>query len=245
MHLRVCELTKRYGRRRALDNVSLDIAPGQIVAVLGLNGAGKSTLLNCFAGLTAPDSGQVLFDGIELNREDLAMRRRFYHLPDFPLLFDHGPVLRNLSIILRLYEADGPGTEDKVLALLEEFDVLPLAFAPAGILSRGQRYKVALVALLAVDPEIWFFDEPLASGMDPLGLSAFRRHARSAAERGRTIIYSTQLVEAAEKLCHRAIILHDGRVQGFDTLERLSPTEESGGSNLGELFVRLRDDSQA
>ena len=214
MHIKTEGLTRRYGRP-ALDGVSLDIAPGQIVALLGLNGAGKSTLLRCLAGMTAPSKGDVYYDGQPLRREDLATRRRLFFLPDFPLVLMKQSVLQNIAVALRLYEADVAGAEDRVLALLEEFDMIAFAKEPPHQLSRGQAYKVALICLLAMDPEVWLCDEPLASGMDPLGLAAYRRHVRGAAARGRTIIYSTQdLAVGAGVLGSRD---HPGRreTQGF------------------------------
>src|SRR4051812_20900250 len=105
MHIKTEGLTRRY-RRPALDEVSLEIEPGQIVALLGLNGAGKSTLLRCLAGLTAPTRGEVYYDGQPLRREDLATRRRYFFLPDVPLLVGNFTVLRNLASMLHLYEMD-------------------------------------------------------------------------------------------------------------------------------------------
>src|SRR3954470_3528102 len=154
MDLEFRKVTKRYGGQVALDEVSLRLEPGQIVALLGLNGAGKSTLLRCASGLVAPESGEILYDGRALAREDLATRRRFLFMPDTPILFPTETVVRNLAIMLRLYEADGPGAEERVLSLLEEFDLLPVAKARVGEISRGEAYKVGLVALFAVDPEI-------------------------------------------------------------------------------------------
>ncbi len=236
MHLEIRELVKRFERHRALDGVSVQIEAGQIVAVLGLNGAGKSSLLRCCAGLLSPDSGSVYYDGVELTRDDLPMRRRFLFFGDQPALFRDQSILRNIAIVLRLYDRDGVEAEDRVIALLEEFDLLPLARCPLSVLSRGQAYKAALVALLAADPEIWLLDEPFASGMDSLGLAAFRRHAREAVGRGRTILYSTQLLDLAERLSDRVLILHDGRLRAFDTVERLTQN-----GDLTDLFRAMRD----
>jgi ABC-type multidrug transport system ATPase subunit len=243
MHLKLDHATKRYGGQEALVDVSVEIEPGQIVAVIGLNGAGKSTLLRCLSGLSGFSSGSAKYDGRELSREDLALRRRIFFLPDFPLLFPRESVVRNLSRILRLYEADDAGSEERVLALMEELDLLPLAKHELALLSRGQIFKVALTALVAVDPELWLCDEPFASGMDALGLASFRRHARAAAARGRTILYSTQILELAERFSDRALVLHDARLFGFDALEKLT---EAGGAapeagSAAALFQRLRE----
>jgi ABC-type multidrug transport system ATPase subunit len=243
MHLTLEHATKRYGGQEALVDVSVEIEPGQIVAVIGLNGAGKSTLLRCLSGLSGFTSGSAFYDGRELSREDLELRRRLFYLPDFPVLFDRESVLRNLSRILRLYEADEAGREKRVLALMEELDLLALAQHPVGRLSRGQRFKVALTALIAVDPGLWLCDEPFASGMDPLGLAAFRQHARAAAARGRTILYSTQILELAERFSDRALVLHEARLHGFDTLAALTAADgpEPAPGSAAALLRRLRE----
>ncbi len=239
MKVAIRNVTKRYGKTRALDNVTLEFEPGEIVSVLGPNGAGKTTLLRCLAGIVGPDEGAVYYDEREFRRNDLATRKRFFFLPDFPFLFWGQPVLRNIGIILRIYEADGPGTEDRVFGLMREFDLLTLANSPVERLSRGQAYKTALAGLIAVDPEVWLLDEPMASGMDPLGQSVFRRMAREAAARGHTVIYSTQVLEVAERFSDRVCVLHQGKVRAFDKLENLRAAAADKQNALEELFIKL------
>jgi ABC-type multidrug transport system ATPase subunit len=108
-------------------------------------------------------------------------------------------------------------------------------------LSRGQAYQAGLVALLAVDREIWLLDEPFASGMDPHGIDAFKRHARSAAARGRTIIYSTQLLDVAERFSDRVCVIHKGGIRAFDTLDRLRERASDKDNVLEEMFRQLRE----
>jgi ABC-type multidrug transport system ATPase subunit len=231
---------KAYGSVRALDHVSLQIEPGQIVSLLGLNGAGKTTLIRCLAGIAAPDKGGVYFDDQEYHRDRLDLRRRIHLLPDFPFHFWEQTIVRNIAIVLRLFEADGPGVEQHVLQLLREFDLLPIALKPVVTLSRGQSYKAGLVALIAADREVWLLDEPFASGMDPHGIDMFKRLARAAAERGRTIIYSTQLLDIAERFSDRVCVIHKGEVRAFDTLEGLRARAEDKNNVLTELFRQLR-----
>ncbi len=241
MKIELRSVVKRFGRICALDRVSLDIVPGQVVALLGPNGAGKTTLLRCLAGIAAPDEGEVYFDDEALRRDRLDLRRRFLFVPEYPFLFWEQTVVRNIGITLRLFEADAPGVEDRVVDLLKEFDLLPLAERPVHLLSRGQAYKTGLVALLAVNPEVWLLDEPLASGMDPHGLQAFRKHARTAAAAGRTILYSTQILEAAERFSDRVCVLHQGEVRAFDTLAGLRERAGDPANVLEGLFQSLRD----
>ena len=241
MRIELRALVKSYRSVRALDHVSLQIEPGQILSLLGPNGAGKTTLLRCLAGIAAPDRGGVYLDEREFRRDQMDLRRRMHLLPDFPFHFWEQSVLRNIAIVLRIFEADGAGVEDRVLELLRDFDLLPLALRPVGSLSRGQAYKAALVALVAADREVWLLDEPFSSGMDPHGIDAFKRHARAAANRGRTILYSTQLLDVAERFSDRVCVIHKGAIHAFDTLERLRERASDKSNVLAEMFRQLRE----
>lgn len=241
MRIEFRSVVKAYRSVRALDRVSLEIEPGQIISLLGPNGAGKTTLIRCIVGIAAPDKGAVYLDDQEFHRDRMDLRRRMHLLPDFPLLFWDQSVIRNIAIVLRLFEADGAGAEKKVLELLRDFDLLPLALRPVNSLSRGQAYKSGLVAMLAADPEVWLLDEPFASGMDPHGIDAFKRHARAAAGRGRTILYSTQLLDVAERFSDRVCVIHKGEVRAFDTLEHLREQSRDKDNVLEELFRQLRE----
>lgn len=244
MKIELRSVVKSYGSVRALDRVSLEIEPGQIVSILGPNGAGKTTLLRCLSGLAAPDKGGVFFDDQEFVRDRTDLRRRMHLMPDFPFHFWEHSVIRNIAIVLKLYGADGPGAEERVLELLKEFDMLALAFKPVGLLSRGQSYKAALVSMIAADSEVWLMDEPFASGMDPHGIDAFKRHARSATKRGRTILYSTQLLDVAERFSDRVCVVHKGDIRAFDTLERLRDTAADKDNVLAGLFRDLREEEK-
>ncbi len=245
MKITLQNVSKKFGSVVALDRVSLDIEPGQIVTLLGLNGAGKTTLIRCLAGLAAPDDGSVLFDGETLRRDRLDLRSRFYFLPDFPPLFLQLNILRNIAIVLRLFEADLPGREAFVLQLLDEFDLLPLAKKPVGTLSRGQIYKTALVALIAADRDLWLLDEPFASGIDPIGIDTFKRHARDAVARGRIVIYSTQLLDVVERFSTRVCVIHEGTIRAYDTLSNLRAAAADDGDVLQSLFQKLRETANA
>jgi ABC-2 type transport system ATP-binding protein len=242
MRIELRAVLKSYRSVRALDRVSLQIEPGQIVSLLGPNGAGKTTLIRCLAGIAAPDKGEVYFDDQEFRRDRMELRRRMQLLPDFPFLFWDQSVLRNVATVLRLFDADQEGSENRVLELLRDFDLLPLALRPVNSLSRGQAYKTGLVALIAADREVWLLDEPFASGMDPHGIDAFKRHARAAAARGRTILYSTQLLDVAERFSDRVCVIHKGEIRAFDTLAQLRERAHDKDNVLEELFRQLRED---
>jgi ABC-type multidrug transport system ATPase subunit len=244
MKIELRGVLKSYRSVRALDYVSLQIEPGQIVSLLGPNGAGKTTLIRCLRGIAAPDKGAVYFDDQEFRRDRLDLRKRLHILPDFPFQFWNQSIVRNIAIVLRLFEADVAGAETRVIELLRDFDILPLALRPVFSLSRGQAYKAGLVALIAADREVWLLDEPFASGMDPHGIDAFKRHARAAAGRGRTIIYSTQLLDIAERFSDRVCVIHKGEVRAFDTLACLREHAKDKDNVLESMFRQLREEDQ-
>lgn len=243
MNIELQEVTKKFKAFVALDAVSLKIEPGQILALLGPNGAGKTTMLRCLAGIAAPDSGQMLFEGEKYERGRVDFRRRFHFLPDIPPVFEEWSPLEHLGMTLRLYGVDGNALEERVLELLRDFDLLPMANAPFATLSRGQRFKAVLVTLMAVDPEVWLLDEPFASGMDPHGINVFKRQAREAAARGRTIIYSTQILDAAERFSDRICVIHRGKVRAFTPTADLRKQGAGDTSALDDLFSQLREET--
>src|ERR1700719_658280 len=244
MQIHLDSLSKHYGRLAVLDKVSLEIKPGTILALLGPNGAGKTTLLRCLSGLVVPASGRISYDGEFFRRDRMDLRKKFFFLPDFPLAFSDMTVLRHVAMCLQLYGVAEGTDSGRVIQLLEAFDLLPLAEARLGTLSRGQIYKAALCGFLAVDPPLWILDEPFASGMYPTGILHFREEARAAATRQRTIIYTTQILEIAEKFADQICILDRGRVLYLDTPQHLR--DQGGGDDraLIELFRRLRSNPE-
>jgi ABC-type multidrug transport system ATPase subunit len=236
-------LSKKYGSVRALDGVSLTVPPGSIVAVIGLNGAGKTTLLRCLAGIVAPSAGEVLYDGEAFRRQNLALRRRLMFLPDFPPLFAQMNALQHIALVLRVYERDTHGVEDRIVTALQDLDLLPIAEQWLGGLSRGQLYKVAFSALLAVEPELWLLDEPFASGLDPQGLAILKQRARAAAAAGATVVYSTQILEIAERFCDVLCVIDRGELRESFTRAQLATFPAEGPESLESRLRQFREPS--
>jgi ABC-type multidrug transport system ATPase subunit len=241
MRIELRDVLKSYRSTHALDHVSLVAEPGQVITLLGPNGAGKTTMIRCLAGIARADKGGVYYDDQEFNRDRMDLRQRLYLLPDFPHLFWDQSILRNITIILRLFNADGEGAKERITELLHDFDLLPLALRPVQTLSRGQAYKAGLVAMIAADRELWLLDEPFASGMDPLGIDAFKRHARAAASRGRTIMYSTQILDVAERFSDRVCVIHRGEIRAYDTMDNLRDQASDKHNVLEEMFRQLKE----
>lgn len=239
MLIQLQNVSKSYGKTRALDNVSLEFAPGQIVALLGANGSGKTTLFRALYGLVAPDTGVIYCDGREFFRDNIEIRRRMFFMPDFPFVFWEMSPLQHIGMCLKLFPIERPHLEEDVVQLLKDLELLPLADRPLNTLSRGQYYKAALCAMLATDPEVWLVDEPLASGMDPHGIAVFKERARAAASRGRTILYSTQILEIAERFSDRICIIDAGELKAYGTIGELEKTR--GARGLEAIFRTLRE----
>lgn len=240
MHIRAERLVKEYGGARALDELSWEVHPGQIVAVLGPNGAGKTTLLNALSGCIPLDGGQVFFDGQPFTPGRGDLRRRFAFIPDIPPVPGGWSPLRFIGTTLKLYETPREGIEDRVTGLLEDLDLLGVARWKFRQLSRGQIYKAVLAAFIAADPEVWFVDEPFASGMDPRGLNCFKEYARGATVRGRTIVFTTQIIEVAEPFAARICVMDQGKIT-FDGETAVAHKN----SAFTALVARLRENPEA
>jgi ABC-type multidrug transport system ATPase subunit len=241
VHIELSHLTKTYGSTRALDAVTLALPPGRIVALIGLNGAGKTTLLRTLAGITSPTRGDLRYDGTPFVRSRLDLRRRLMFLPDFPVLYASHTVVQHAAMMVRVYERDDDAVEERIVTALRDLDLLPLAHVPIGQLSRGQIYKAAFVGLLAVQPELWLLDEPFASGLDPQGLAMVKQHARAAAAAGGTIVYSTQILEIAEKFADLLCVIDRGKLAATYSRAELDALPAHGPESLESRLRQFRE----
>lgn len=235
MHVELQNVSKSFGRTQALRDLDLNLPPSSIIAVLGENGAGKSTLLRIMGGLCAPDKGTVRYDGSLFSRENILLRKRLHFTPDMPLLFHDQTVARNISTFAALYGKPPAGREDYIGHWLEETGAAALMKRKAGMLSRGQSWKAGLGCVAVIEPELWLVDEPFASGMDAIGMGAFRRLARHLADQGGTILYTTQMVEMAVEFSDHVCVIRDGSIVLMEQSCKLSDamaSDPSGAENL-------------
>ncbi|MBK1833947.1 ATP-binding cassette domain-containing protein [Roseibacillus ishigakijimensis] len=222
----LCEVWKRFGKQDVLSGVNWQGTEGELVALMGVNGAGKTTMLRVLAGLVGPESGEVRIDGQRFTREDLALRRQLYFLGDEPALFPEENALVNLATMARLWQVFRRGLEEEAAEWMERFGILALREKPVAQLSRGQRYKVALVILATLRPPIWLLDEPFASGMDAQGLRTLRQLIREGLAEGALVVFSTQLIEMVRDFAPRVtvvaggVVLHDGAVPELEEKAR-------------------------
>jgi ABC-2 type transport system ATP-binding protein len=218
-------LTKRFGRRTAIDDVSLRVARGEVVGFLGPNGAGKTTTLRVLAGVFPPTSGQALIDGHDLVREPLAARRLLGYAPEHPALHGEMTVRAELEYVAALRDVPAAARPAVVDRALEQTGLGSLADRRIGVLSRGTRQRVGLAVALVGDPHALLLDEPTA-GMDPTQGADMRRLIRSLGARHAVFVSSHALADV-ETLCDRVIVLRHGSVlaEGVpaELAERLRP----------------------
>ena len=230
-------LTRRFGARAVVDQVSFDLAPGEIFALLGPNGAGKTTTLRMLAGLIAPTSGTVTIDGVQLTRATgAALRRRLGFLTEAPGLWDRLTVRQNLRVYANIYNLDAP--DRAVDRMLDLFELADRGSARAAELSKGMRQKVALARALLHDPQILLLDEP-TSGLDPEITRAVRQLLADRRAAGCSILVSTHNLDEAERLADRVAVLH-GRLLALDR-----PAALRQRLMTGRIVVRVVGDPRA
>lgn len=221
MHISIQGVAKTFRRVKALDGFDLDVPPSSIVALVGENGAGKSTLLRILAGISVPDEGMVLYDSVIFDRENMDLRKRLHFVPDMPLLFHDQTVARNIANFTKLYGKTLEGCEEEFGARLEDIGCTSLVKREAGKLSRGQMWKTGLACVAAIEPELWLADEPFASGMDEIGMGAYRRLARHLVGKGSTVIYTTQMISMAVNFSDYTCVIRNGKPLLFAESRRL------------------------
>lgn len=234
-------LVKRFDHEDVLSGIDLELGAGQTVAVIGLNGAGKTTLLRCLAGVITPTQGTIQWNDCDSMRDDVAVHRQMMFLPDSPLLIENLTVIEHVVMLLRAYGRETMVTDEHVIGVLRELDLLEHSESVISRLSRGQRYKTSLAALLLIKPELWLLDEPFASGMDPQGMQTLKRHAKVAASAGACVIYTTQIIEIAERFCDHLLVIDRGRIAQRFSGDELRGMPMEGPDSLGERLATFRE----
>ena len=234
--LRITELSRRYGDLTAVDRLSLEVRRGEIVGFLGPNGAGKTTTLRICAGLLRPDGGEVEIAGASLRRASRRARAALGFVPDRPFLYERLTGREFLEFVGALYDVPLAVVEERIRRLLERLDLIAAMDDLIETYSHGMRQKVAVAAALIHDPTLAMLDEPLI-GLDPHAARALKDLLRARAERGLGVLVSTHLLEVAERLCDRVVILHRGRVLADGSLDELRGARSE--ATLEDVFLEL------
>src|SRR4051812_47601503 len=235
--LRTHNLTKSYGGRTVVGGVSLDVSSGEIVGLLGPNGAGKTTTFYMTVGLTAPDSGRVELDGVDVTDDPMYIRARkgIGYLPQEPSIFRGLTVEQNILAILETLDLDHASRRTRLRELLAELNLTPLASAPSYTLSGGERRRAEITRALVVSPQFLLLDEPFA-GIDPIAISDIQKIIFHLKERGIGVLITDHNVRETLRITDRAYIVHDGGIFRSGTPQVLAADEDTRRIYLGAEF---------
>ena len=231
-------LTKRYGRVEALKEFSLEVQPGEILALVGPNGAGKTTALKLLVGLLTPSAGTVSIGGYDVFRQPLEAKRILAFLPDQPFLYEQLTVGETLGFIGGVYRLPPQTLRQRATELLSLFGLSDLVDHRVGRLSFGMKSRLVLVASLLHEPQALIMDEPFF-GLDPKTLQLIKRLLVERVRQGMAVLLSTHQLGVVEDLAHRVAILDRGRTIALGALDELKRLH--GGTRLEELFFHLTD----
>ena len=233
--LRIDHLTKTYGDKKAVDDLTLHIAPGEICGFIGHNGAGKTTTIKACCGILGFDSGDIAVDGISVRSDPLEVKRRIAYIPDNPDLYEYLTGIRYLNFIADIYAVPADARAERIRRWGDAFGLTADLAQPISAYSHGMKQKLAVIAALLHEPKLMLLDEPFV-GLDPLAAHTLKTVMRELCERGGAIFFSSHVLEVVEKLCDRVAIIKNGR------LIAVGPTEEIRGSaSLEDVFLELEE----
>ena len=234
--LHIEHLTKIYGDKKAVDDLTLHIAPGEIYGFIGHNGAGKTTTIKSCCGILQFDRGEIAVDGVSLKRDPIECKRRLAYIPDNPDLYEFLSGIRYLNFIADIYGVSAP---DRAARIRRYGDLLELTddlAQPVSAYSHGMKQKLAIIAAWLHDPRLIIMDEPFV-GLDPKASHTLKVMMREHCDRGGAIFFSTHVLEVAEKLCDRVAIIKSGRLVKAGTME-----DVKGDTSLEDVFLELEED---
>ena len=234
--LNIEHLTKTYGGKAAVQDLSLHIRPGEICAFIGHNGAGKTTTLKCCCGIQQFDSGRITVDGISVQDDPLECKRRLAYLPDNPDLYEYMTGIQYLNFIADIFAVGARERAERIRSYGDQFDLTQDLAQPISAYSHGMKQKLAIISALIHQPRLLIMDEPFV-GLDPKAAHELKQIMRRLCDTGSAIFFSTHVLEVAEKLCDKVAIIKGGRLIVSGTME-----EVKGQDSLEEVFLELEDD---
>ena len=233
--LRIEHLTKKYGEKVAVDDLTLHIAPGEIYGFIGHNGAGKTTTLRSAVGIQSFDEGEIYIDGISIRTDPLEAKRRLAYIPDNPDLYDFMSGIKYLNFIGDVFGVTPEVRKERIHDLAERFKLTADLAQPIASYSHGMKQKLALISAWLHEPKLILMDEPFV-GLDPTASHLLKQMMRELCDRGGAIFFSTHVLEVAEKLCDKVAIIKNGRLIRSGTME-----EVKGDDSLEEVFLELEE----
>ena len=233
--LRIEHLTKAYGEKKAVDDLSLHIRPGEIYGFIGHNGAGKTTTLKSVAGLLRFDVGEIYINGHSIKADPIACKRDLAYIPDNPDLYDYMNGIGFLNFVADIFGVDADTRAARIRRYADAFGLTADLAQPISAYSHGMKQKLAVISALIHDPKLILMDEPFV-GLDPIAAHTLKGIMRDICNSGGAIFFSTHVLEVAEKLCDKVAIIREGRLIRSGTME-----EVRGDSSLESVFLELEE----
>lgn len=233
-------VSKSYNKNaeKAVDGLSVTVQNGEIFGFLGPNGAGKTTAIKMLTGILAPDSGDLALDGISVLKNPLEAKRTFSFVPDNPETFSRLKAIEYLNFISDVYQVSTQERSEKIAFYCQKFGLSDVLKNRIASFSHGMKQKLFLVASLVSDPQNWILDEPMV-GLDPEAAFIVKELMKERAANGKTVFFSTHVMEVAEKLCNRVGIIKQGKLVFVGTMNELKEQHGQGDDSLEQIFLRL------
>ena len=235
--LQIEHLTKTYGEKKAVDDLSLHILPGEIYGFIGHNGAGKTTTLKSVAGILRFDAGEIRIAGTSIRTDPLACKRKLAYIPDNPDLYDYMTGIQCLNFIANIFGVSAAERQVRIRELAERFELTNDLAQPIAAYSHGMKQKLAIISAWLHAPQLVVMDEPFV-GLDPKAAHLLKGMMRELCDRGGAIFFSTHVLEVAEKLCDKVAILRAGKLIRSGTMD-----EVKGDDSLEEVFLELEGET--
>ena len=234
--LKIENLTKTYGHKKAVDDLSLHIESGNIYGFIGHNGAGKTTTLKAIVGIMNFDSGDILIDGKSIKKDALACKKIMAYIPDNPDLYEYLTGIKYLNFICDVYGVDQEKRTERIKKYSDMFELSDSLGEVISAYSHGMKQKLAIIAALVHEPKLIIMDEPFV-GLDPKATHLLKQLMRQMCDQGAAIFFSTHVLEVAEKLCDKIAIIKAGKL-----IVSGNTQDVIGDESLEDVFLELEDD---
>ena len=231
--LTIKNLTKIYGEKRAVDDLTLHIAPGEIYGFIGHNGAGKTTTLKSVVGILQFDEGEILIDGKSVKEQPIACKQEIAYIPDNPDLYEFMTGIKYLNFIADIFGVSPADRQERIHKYADLFELTQDLAQSIAAYSHGMKQKLAIIAAWIHQPKLIIMDEPFV-GLDPKASHLLKQMMRETCDEGSAIFFSTHVLEVAEKLCDKVAIIKGGKLIRSGTME-----EVKGDDSLEEVFLEL------
>lgn len=235
--LNISHLTKRYGDKLAVDDLSIHIAPGEIYGFIGHNGAGKTTTLKSAVGILQYDAGTITIDGLDLQADPLGCKAKLAYIPDNPDLYEFMTGIKYLNFIADIFGVNPKDRNDRIREMADRLELMADLAQPISAFSHGMKQKLAIISAWIHQPRLIIMDEPFV-GLDPKASHLLKQMMREHCDKGGAIFFSTHVLEVAEKLCDKVAIIQHGRLIRSGTME-----DVKGDDSLEEVFLELEEES--